>query len=67
MIHGKPKVISVKISHRGGTDMSKRTKFFITLGAVFLVVGVPIIINECYKANCGYKTDHLVPVPGKKV
>ena len=36
--------------------MSKRTKFFITLGAVFLVVGVPIIINECYKANCGYKT-----------
>ena len=40
--------------------MSKRTKFFITLGAVFLVVGVPIIINECYKANCGYKLYGMV-------
>ena len=36
--------------------MSKRTKFLIILGAVFLIVGIPIIINECYKANCGYIT-----------
>ncbi|MBQ3194379.1 MAG: hypothetical protein IJB59_12525 [Oscillospiraceae bacterium] len=36
--------------------MSKKTKFLVALGAVFLVVGVPIIINECYKANCGYIT-----------
>ena len=34
--------------------MSKKTKFLVVLGAVFLVVGIPIIINECYKANCGY-------------
>ena len=36
--------------------MSKRTKFLIILGAVFLIVGIPILINECYKANCGYIT-----------
>ena len=24
--------------------------------AIFLIVGIPIIINECYKANCGYIT-----------
>lgn len=24
--------------------------------ALFLVVGIPVIINECYKANCGYIT-----------
>ena len=24
--------------------------------AIFLIVGVPLIINECYKANCGYIT-----------
>lgn len=24
--------------------------------AIFLIVGVPVIINECYKANCGYIT-----------
>lgn len=36
--------------------MSKRTKFLIILGAVFLIVGIPVIINECYKANCGYIT-----------
>ncbi|MCM1308019.1 MAG: hypothetical protein NC223_05410 [Butyrivibrio sp.] len=30
--------------------------FFIILGTLFLVFGVPIIINECYKANCGYIT-----------
>ena len=36
--------------------MSKRTKFLIILGAVFLIIGIPIIINECYKANCGYIT-----------
>lgn len=28
----------------------------IILGAIFLIVGVPIIINECYKANSGYTT-----------
>ena len=36
--------------------MSKRTKFLIILGAVFLIIGIPVIINECYKANCGYIT-----------
>ena len=24
--------------------------------AIFLIVGIPIIINECYKADCGYIT-----------
>ena len=28
----------------------------IILGAIFLIIGVPIIINECYKANFGYNT-----------
>ena len=28
----------------------------IILGAIFLIIGVPIIINECYKANSGYTT-----------
>lgn len=28
----------------------------IILLALFLIVGVPLIINECYKANCGYIT-----------
>ena len=28
----------------------------IFLGAIFLIIGVPIIINECYKANLGYST-----------
>ena len=28
----------------------------IILGAIFLIIGVPIIINECYKANFGYST-----------
>ena len=28
----------------------------IILGAIFLIIGVPIIINECYKANLGYST-----------
>lgn len=36
--------------------MSKRTKLFLALGAVFLIIGIPVIINECYKANCGYIT-----------
>lgn len=36
--------------------MSKRTKFFLILVAIFLIVGIPVIINECYKANCGYIT-----------
>lgn len=26
------------------------------IAAIFLIVGIPIIINECYKANCGYIT-----------
>ena len=26
------------------------------IAATFLIVGIPIIINECYKANCGYIT-----------
>jgi len=26
------------------------------IAAIFLVVGIPVIINECYKANCGYIT-----------
>lgn len=26
------------------------------LGAIILLIGVPLIINECYKANCGYFT-----------
>lgn len=36
--------------------MSKRTKFFLILVAIFLIVGIPVIINECYKVNCGYIT-----------
>ena len=24
------------------------------IAAISLIVGIPIIINECYKANCGY-------------
>ena len=28
----------------------------IILGAIFLIIGVPIIINECYKSNFGYST-----------
>ena len=30
--------------------------FLIILGAIFLIIGIPIIINECYKANFGYST-----------
>lgn len=30
--------------------------FFCIIIVAFLIVGVPIIINECYKANCGYIT-----------
>lgn len=29
---------------------------FGIIAAIFLIVGIPIIINECYKANCGYIT-----------
>lgn len=29
---------------------------FYIITATFLVVGIPIIINECYKADCGYIT-----------
>ena len=28
----------------------------LALLGLFLVIGVPLIINECYKANCGYIT-----------
>lgn len=28
----------------------------VVLGAIFLIIGIPIIINECYKANFGYTT-----------
>lgn len=28
----------------------------IILGATFTIIGIPIIINECYKANSGYTT-----------
>lgn len=30
--------------------------FVTILGTFFLVFGIPFIINECYKANCGYIT-----------
>lgn len=30
--------------------------FFCIIIVAFLIVGVPIIINGCYKANCGYIT-----------
>ena len=36
--------------------MTKRTKFFLIIVATFLIIGIPVIINECYKANCGYIT-----------
>ena len=40
--------------------MSKRkiikNLLWVIIGAVFLIAGIPIIINECYKANCGYLT-----------
>lgn len=26
------------------------------IAAIFLIAGIPIIINECYKVNCGYIT-----------
>lgn len=35
----------------------KITKIVIAImAAIFFIVGVPLIINECYKANCGYIT-----------
>lgn len=36
--------------------MSKRTKVYLILGAIFFIIGIPVIINECYKANSGYIT-----------
>ena len=36
--------------------MSKRTKVYLISGAIFFIIGIPVIINECYKANCGYIT-----------
>jgi len=32
-----------------------RWRLFVVL-ALFMIFGVPVIINECYKANCGYIT-----------
>ena len=29
---------------------------FIVIVIIILIIGVPIIINECYKLNCGYIT-----------
>lgn len=35
----------------------KVTKVILSIvAAIFLVIGIPVIINECYKANCGYLT-----------
>lgn len=35
----------------------KITKIVIAImAAIFFIVGIPLIINECYKANCGYIT-----------
>lgn len=31
-------------------------RLLIVLLSIFLIVGVPFIINECYKSNCGYIT-----------
>ena len=31
-------------------------RLLIVLLSIFLIVGVPFIINECYKLNCGYIT-----------
>lgn len=37
--------------------IAKNIKIVIVImTAIFLIVGVPLIINECYKANCGYIT-----------
>lgn len=37
--------------------IAKNIKIVIAImTAIFLIVGVPLIINECYKANCGYIT-----------
>lgn len=36
--------------------MSKSTKLRMSLGVAFLIVGIPIAINEFYKADCGYIT-----------
>ena len=36
--------------------MSKRTRVYLILGAIFFIIGIPVIINECYKANSGYIT-----------
>lgn len=42
---------------RGDIMIAKIIKIVIAiLTAVFLIVGIPLIINESYKANCGYIT-----------
>ena len=38
-------------------EIKKAVKIvLIILGAMFLIIGVPIVINECYKTNSGYTT-----------
>ena len=45
------------IDERQNMKIKKAVKIvLIVLGAIFLIIGVPIIINECYKANFGYST-----------
>lgn len=45
------------IDERQNMKIKKAVKIvLIVLGAIFLIIGVPIIINECYKANSGYTT-----------
>lgn len=42
---------------RGDMMLVKITKIVMAVMAtIFFVVGIPLIINECYKANCGYIT-----------
>ena len=45
------------IDERQNMKIKKAVKIvLIVLGAILLIIGVPIIINECYKANSGYTT-----------
>ena len=47
-----------KESGTGGTAMKKswKKRFLLVLAPLVAVVGIPIIINESYKANSGYMT-----------
>ena len=45
------------IDERQNMKIKKAVKIvLIVLGAIFSIIGVPIISNECYKANSGYTT-----------